>query len=119
MSVADAEAEAKAAAKAAAERAKWHRQHLLAVRLLTRNGRNTSNFTHKNIERKLRTMFNAEEEARKAAKAAKAAKRAKEEPELLPIEPAWRNAMENRLLAGVKRSRHRTSRRTRRRQRLL
>jgi len=53
MSVADAEAEAKAAAKAAAERAKWHRQHLLAVRLLTRNGRNTSNFTHKKYRKEV------------------------------------------------------------------
>jgi len=78
------------AAKLAAERAKWHRQHLLAVRLLTRQGRNTSNFTHKNLEKKIRNMLNAEKLERKVSRAARTEK---EEPQLLPLEPPLRNAV--------------------------
>jgi len=93
------------AAKLAAEKAKWHRQHLLAVRLLTRHGRNTSNFTHKNLDKKLRNMLNAEKVERKMAKAAR-----KDEPQIIPLEPAWRNAVENKLLSRTRRRRRRSQR---------
>jgi len=95
-------------AKAAAEKAKWHRQHLVSLLLLTRRGRNTSSYTHKNLEKKTRNMLNANRDARRAAKAAK-----KAEPQILPVEPPWRNAVENTLLSTHTKRKTRRSRRRR------
>jgi hypothetical protein len=112
-------AEAEAAAKQAAERAKREAQHLLAVRLLTRHGRNTSNFTHKNLDKKLRNMLNAERAARQTARNLRKAKlRAQLQsndpaPVLIINDPPWYNLVEEELVPSP--SRAKSQRRTRRR----
>jgi len=114
-------AEAEAAAKQAAERAKWTKQHFLSVLLLTKRGKNTSNYTHRNLERKGRNMENAEQAARRARRSLRNAKlRAQLQsndpaPVLIINDPPWYNLVEEELIPSP--SRAKSQRKTRRRRR--
>jgi hypothetical protein len=114
-------AEAEAAAKQALERAKRTKQHFLSVLLLTKRGRNTSNFTHRNLERKGRNMDNAEHAARQTARNLRKAKlRAQLQsndpaPVLIINDPPWYNLVEEELVPSP--SRAKSQRKTRRRRR--
>jgi len=114
-------AEAEAAAKQAAEMAKRARQHFLSVLLLTKRGRNTSNYTHRNLERKGRNMENAERAARQTARNLRKAKlRAQLQsndpaPILIINDPPWYNLVEEELVPSP--SRAKSQRKTRRRRR--
>ena len=116
MSVADAEA----IAKATAEEAKRARQHFLSVLLLTKRGKNTSNYTHRNLERKGRNMENAEQAARRARRSLRNAKlRAQQSNDPAPIliinDPPWYNLVEEELIPSP--SRAKSQRKTRHRRR--
>ena len=111
MSVAEAEAIAKAA-----ERAKRTKQHFLALLLLTKRGRNTSNYTHKNLERKGRNMENAEQAARRSLRNAKLKAQLQSNdpaPVLIVNDPPWYNLVEEDLVPSP--SRAKSQRKTRRR----
>jgi len=118
MSVADAEA----AAKQAAERAKREAQHLVAVRLLTRHGKNTSNFTRNNLTRKIISVLNSEKEARRTARNLRKAKLKAQlqsndpAPVLILNDPPWYNLVEEELVPSSP-SRAKSQRKTRRRYR--
>lgn len=90
-----------------AEIAKKKRQHFVSLLALTRKGRNTGIYTHANLEKKWMNMKQAEMNAIRAANAI---------PRLLPAEPVWRNAVENKLLVRTRRTRR--VRRQRRQRRL-
>jgi hypothetical protein len=106
-------AEAEAAAQQAAEKAKWHRQHLWAIGLLTRRGENTSHYTRKQIEKNKQNLMNANKASRRARRSLRNAKLKNylqsndPTPLLIPNEPL-RNAVEDKLLSRVKRTRTRT-----------
>ena len=112
-------AEAEAAAQQAAERAKRTKQHFLSVLLLTKRGKNTSNYTHKNLERKGRNMENAEQAARRTARNLRKAKlRAQLQsndpaPVLILNDAPWYNLVEEELVPSPSRSK--SQRKTRRR----
>jgi hypothetical protein len=112
-------AEAEAIAKATAEEAKRTKQYFLALLLLTKRGRNTSNYTHKNLERKGRNMENAEQAARRARRSLRNAKlRAHLQsndptPVLIVNDPPWYNLVEEELVPSP--SRAKSQRKTRRR----
>lgn len=112
-------AEAEAAAKQAAERAKWDAQHLVAVRLLTRHGKNISNFTRDNLTKKIIRMLNSEKQARRTARNLRKAKLKAHlqsndpAPLLIVNDPPWYNLVEEELVPSP--SRAKSQRKTRRR----
>ena len=114
-------AEAEAIVKATAEEAKRARQHFLSLLLLTKRGKNTSNYTHRNLERKGRNMENAEQAARRARRTLRNA-RLREQlqsndpaPILIINDPPWYNLVEEELVPSP--SRAKSQRKTRRRRR--
>ena len=117
MSVADAEA----IVKATAEEATRARQHFLSVLLLTKRGKNTSNYTHRNLERKVRNMENAEQAAKRARRSLRNAKLKAHlqsndpTPLLITNDPPWYNLVEEELVPSP--SRAKSQRKTRRRYR--
>jgi hypothetical protein len=114
-------AEAEAAAKQAAEKAKWHRQHLWAIGLLTRRGENTSHYTHEQIEKNKQNIINANKASRRARRNLRKAKlRAQLQsndpaPILIINDPPWYNLVEEDLVPSP--SRAKSQRKTRRRRR--
>ena len=117
MSVAAAEA----AAIQAAEKAKWHRQHLWAIGLLTRRGENTSHYTHGQIEKNVKNLKNAKKAERRARRTLRNA-RLREQlqsndpaPILIVNDPLWYNLVEEELVPSP--SRAKSQRKTRRRRR--
>ena len=112
-------AEAEAIAKATAEEAKRTKQHFLALLLLTKRGRNTSNYTHKNLERKGRNMENAEQAAKRARRSLRNAKLKAQlqsndpAPVLILNDSPWYNLVEEELVPSP--SRAKSQRKTRRR----
>ena len=115
MYVADAEA----AAQQAAEKAKWHRQHLWAIGLLTRRGENTSHYTHRQIEKNKQNLMNANKAARRTARNLRKAKLKAHlqsndpTPLLIANDPPWYNLVEEELVPSP--SRAKSQRKTRRR----
>ena len=112
-------AEAEAAAIQAAEKAKWHRQHLWAIGLLTRRGTNTSHYTHGQIEKNVKNLKNAKKAERRARRTLRNA-RLKEylqsndpAPILIVNDPPWYNLVEEELVPSP--SRAKSQRKTRRR----
>ena len=112
-------AEAEAAAIQAAEKAKWHRQHLWAIGLLTRRGANTSHYTHGQIEKNVKNLKNAKKAERQARRTLRNA-RLKEylqsndpAPILIVNDPPWYNLVEEDLVPSP--SRAKSQRKTRRR----
>ena len=113
-------AEAEAAAQQAAEKAKWHRQHLWAIGLLTRRGENTSHYTRKQIEKNKQNLMNANKAARQARRSLRNTKlknylRGNNTMPLLVLNEPLRNAVEDKLLSRVHRTRTRTRPRRRHR----
>ena len=114
-------AEAEAAAIQAAEKAKWHRQHLWAIGLLTRRGENTNHYSHEQIEKNRKNLKNANKASRRAARNLRKAKlRAHLQsndpaPILIINDPPWYNLVEEELVPSP--SRAKSQRKTRRRRR--
>ena len=114
-------AEAEAAAIQAAEKAKWHRQHLWAIGLLTRRGENTSHYTHGQIEKNVKNLKNAKKAERRARRTLRNA-RLREQlqsndpaPIIIVNDPLWYNLVEEELVPSP--SRAKSQRKTRRRRR--
>lgn len=114
-------AEAEAAAIQAAEKAKWYRQHLWAIGLLTRRGMNTSQYTHEQIEKNVKNLKNAKKAERQARRSLRNAKlRAHLQsndpaPLLIVNDPPWYNLVEEELVPSP--SRAKSQRKTRRHRR--
>jgi hypothetical protein len=114
-------AEAEAAAIQAAEKAKWHRQHLWAIGLLTRRGTNTSNYTFKQIEKNKQNLINANKAAKRTARNLRKAKLKAHlqsndpTPILILNDPPWYNLVEEELVPSP--SRAKSQRKTRHRRR--
>jgi hypothetical protein len=114
-------AEAEAAAIQAAEKAKWHRQHLWAIGLLTRRGENTNHYSHEQIRKNRQNLKNANKASRRAARNLRKAKlRAHLQsndptPILILNDPPWYNLVEEELVPSP--SRAKSQRKTRRRRR--
>lgn len=117
MSVAEAEAEA--AAKQAAEKAKWHRQHLWAIGLLTRRGTNTNHYSHEQIRKNRQNLINANKASRQARRTLRNTRlRAQLQsndpaPILIINDPPWYNLVEEELVPSPTRAK--SQRKTRRR----
>ena len=115
MSVAEAEADA----QQAAEKAKWHREHLWAIGLLTRRGENTSHYTHRQIEKNKQNLMNATKVARRTARNLRKAKLKAQlqsndpSPVLILNDAPWYNLVEEELVPSPSRSK--SQRKTRRR----
>jgi len=107
-------AQAEAAYKAAEEKAAKARQHVVALRFLTR-GVNNSLYSKEMVERNIKKMFNAENAARKA-KSTLRNTRLKNEPSnnhpvvILPHNNLWINYVEEEISP----SRRKPARKTRR-----
>jgi hypothetical protein len=114
-------AEAEAAAKQAAEKAKWHRQHLWAIELLTRREKNTSHYTHEQIEKNKQNVIKANKASRQARRSLRNAKLKAHlqsndpTPVLILNDPPWYNLVEEELVPSP--SRAKSQRKTRRRRR--
>jgi len=115
MSVADAEA----AAQQAAKKAKWHREHLWAIGLLTRRGKNTSHYTRNQIEKNKQNLMNANKAAKRASLSLRNAKLKHylqsndPTPLLIANDPPWYNLVEEEIIPSP--SRAKSQRKTRRR----
>ena len=109
-------AEAEAAAIQAAEKAKWHRQHLWAIGLLTRRGENTSHYTHGQIEKNVKNLKKAERRARRTLRNARLREQLQSNvpaPVLILNDSPWYNLVEEELVPSP--SRAKSQRKTRRR----
>ena len=112
-------AEAEAAAIQAAEKAKWHRQHLWAIGLLTRRGENTNHYSHEQIRKNRQNLINAKKAERRARRTLRNA-RLREQlqsndpaPVLILNDSPWYNLVEEELVPSP--SRAKSQRKTRRR----
>jgi hypothetical protein len=116
-------AEAEAAVKLAENQAKRARQHLVAIRLLTRNGENTSNYTREQMKKNMMNMFNSNKAAKRARRSLRNAKlRAHLQsndptPILMLNDPPWYNLVEEELVPSPSRAKSQRKTRRRRRQR--
>lgn len=114
-------AEAEEAVKLAENQAKRARQHVVAIRLLTRNGENTSNYTRKQLEKNVIKMFNADKAAKRARRTLRNTRlRAQLQsndptPLLIVNDPPWYNLIEEELVPSP--SRAKSQRKTRRHRR--
>ena len=114
MSLADAEM----AYKLAEDKARKARQHIVAIRKLTRNGTNNSFYSHQQIAQNMRNMFNAEKAAKQAKRTLRNIKVKAETSNnhpaiLLPHNNLWINYVEEEISPSSP-GRSRPSRKTRR-----